>query len=114
MKTRTGFVSNSSSTSFVFPAEFSREQVENLMKHAIAAHNIIQKDDALVPEDLYTLETFGEFLARGREFAEEDFKATDRKTHPDSCLVVSDVRDNGIPYWMHELFEENAEVIARR
>jgi len=112
MKIRTGFVSNSSSGSFIFPKEMTIEKVTELIL------NIEKFITKISGTPIYS------GLADPRIFTDHDGKQRywvleetmkDRKIDPKDyygCVVVDTVKDNSCPYSIHQLLESN-EVNAR-
>lgn len=102
MKIRSGFVSNSSSSSFVFNSPLSTEEIENALKASIIICNklggtnidcndcfyITEVDDKLL-EDIVEWRQKPEFW-QGELFTKES-------------RVIHSVRDNSIPYATQEL-----------
>lgn len=110
MKIRNGFVSNSSSGSFIFPKSMSCDEVEEKLNLLIDFANKVKPNanytfysifDCVFPMDENYIQMFGnklpEFEEIGRRGLIEEYVG---------ACIVDTAHDNSVPYWMNNLLCE--------
>ena len=97
MKIRNGFVSNSSSSSFIVGEEFTLEQTKEIMKKI---------EDSLESIDIHLKDTY-----KIIEKTKEDYKDwSDYNYIPDrKMIVVENLESNGIPYESFNIIDSKLE-----
>lgn len=107
MKVRHGFVSNSSSGSFIFPKSVSCEDVEKNLNMIIEFANKIEQTDKY---------TFESFFGCAYDLDENDIRRISSdlpeseeigkkglvEKYAGRCMVGT-AHDNSVPYWIHNL-----------
>jgi len=111
MKIRNGFVSNSSSSSFLIDAtKYSKEKVTEYIESLLVAHNIIENTDLSLEDICFINNTSGSvFFKEVAEFysANKDLVHRDADKYPD-CIVVDSTSDNSIPWNIQDALERIA------
>lgn len=113
MKKRYGYVSNSSSSSFVVYAyqddDITMTRVERIIDRVISAYNIL-KEDTLKKDNVLEISVVDIQLAKKKvEYMEIDGAISkEQKKWVKDCIgkiVIHSVDDNSIPYVMQEMIE---------
>lgn len=111
MKIRNGFVSNSSSGSFIFPEKYNAYDIEMKLRLLIDFANKFDDTNEYKFESIfnYPIEIDKEFIrVCGEYFSEsEDIGRKGLETKYCGRIRVNTANDNSVPYWMHEfLFDK--------
>ena len=98
MKIRSGFVSNSSSASFIVGSDKTIKQVEKILKRIVSGYNIMTGES-------YSEDMFDVFIA-GNETVKmfADYNV-DKKYVKDHIIIMGNGGDNSIPYDMFDMIE---------
>lgn len=122
-KIRNGFVSNSSSSSFIINADkYDEDRIRNFIQALIDAHNIMRdesKGELRIDDvcDIYTSASAESFAERIVNFSSYDMKGLKKKKEiervfenlksnfPTSVVIIDSVGDNSIPYSIQEELE---------
>lgn len=109
MKIRNGFVSNSSSSSFIIdPKTTTIEKVEEYIEKLVEAHNILA-DNKITMSDICVV-----YKQRGEQFFEKILKYYNPSTYiiekynkckNIECIVVDSTGDNSIPWEIQDALE---------
>ena len=92
MKVRGGFVSNSSSSSFLIKTDMSKKEIKELLQNVLDIHNkyIRENKTKLAYEDVYS----------------------ELYDIPGGRTVIETNGDNSIPYWISEFLEMKFNVLS--
>ena len=121
MKIRKGFVSNSSSSSFILDYYSDKDKIITLEKVKELLNKLVEVEQIFNPkikfEDIFNLKFDAESMCVGnknddiierRTKWEDDFDTND-KTDFKKCegkIIINSADDNSIPYWMKEFLED--------
>ena len=97
MKIRSGFVSNSSSESFICRTKDSIESVEKQIKKLLSFYNEWEGRNLQYKKVYYVQKITEELI--------EDVKDFEYQVPEDATLAINSVSDNSIPYELFEFIE---------
>jgi hypothetical protein len=108
MKLRAGFVSNSSSGSFIFPKEMSVERVKEVLKKTEDFLSDVNGEK--VVHGLEKIRIFTDKTSKGRywdtiESIHDYYKHTDPKDYF-GCVIADTIKDNSCPYEVRVILEQ--------
>lgn len=117
MKIRGGFVSNSSSSSFVIDSsKYSGRDIETYIQKLLDAENFIESTDLTVADIcvVYDLKDTTEFWSDRFEYEcygqsgqnKETYIEIKQKSYPAGFILVESIRDNSIPWSIQNSLEE--------
>lgn len=107
MKIRNGFVSNSSSGSFIFPKKMTCDEVDEKLDMLIEFANKIEKTDKYTIDAIFNSGAFKleecdiRYMSADLPDSEEIGKRGLVERYAGSCAV--NTAYNSVPYWMHHL-----------
>lgn len=114
MKTRAGFVSNSSSSSFLIDgSKFTVEKIREYIKALIDAENIVSNEEMVMDDICSVFEcNADDFLRQCVEFS-GNWNGRKDVVHRDTgkygkCVQVDSTGDNSIPWSIQEALENIA------
>lgn len=110
MKIRNGFVSNSSSSSFILDGnKYSVEIIGEYISKLLEAENLIQHSDKKV-DDICTIKKYNYVEDYYKDSYIEDYEEYGYKRVVCDCpvIVVDSVRDNSIPWAVQSPLEDIA------
>lgn len=120
MKYRNGFVSNSSSSSFII-TKFSEEEVKTYIEKLIESLNVVSEEKTSVDDILYTytiddadehrLEHYnwGCWDDQNKLTIKQYKNMNERKNIVEKAVVVQSTSDNSIPWFIQEALENIGE-----
>jgi hypothetical protein len=120
MKTRYGFVSNSSSTSFIIKDK-SEENVRRYITSLLDARNQINNENRRV-DDICTIHTtndvniyifnYYDYYHYGNKITFDQYKKLENITKEEQGVIVESTSDNSIPLFIKEALEEIGKKIS--
>jgi len=98
MKARTGFVSNSSSSSFICSTDKTPEEVKEILIEILKTYNKVTGDQSLEFEDAFEHIFYGDANYNAQLSYYSNMDTTDK-------VVITSAGDNSIPWCLFDLIE---------
>jgi len=116
MKIRNGFVSNSSTSSFIISKKYSVQEVDQFLRGLVDIHNVVMKNKGYDEIDI-NHEICGPYLIDDILIKHESFNdqcKADLLKDKNGWVYLEELQDNALPYWMHEALEDTFGAIGVR